>query len=72
MTIYNLHSNAAREVEDLKVIAHDEYDKNGKMRTNRYVEYTVIGKNRTWKDFMTIRDFKRLNPKVVVKGLNKV
>ena len=70
MTINNLHSSGPKEVEDLKVVAHQEYNKNGKMRTNRYVEYTVIGQNRQWTDFMSIRDFKRLNPTVTVKGLD--
>jgi hypothetical protein len=69
MKIYNLHSKNTREVEDLQVVSHREYDVYGKLQTNRYVEYMVIGKNRKWKDFMPVRDFKKLNPKVKVKGL---
>ncbi len=50
----------------MKVAAHKEYDKKGKKRTNRYVEFTVLGKNRKWKDFMPIKDFKRLNPDIKI------
>ncbi|MFH1536185.1 MAG: hypothetical protein ABIC96_03920 [Patescibacteria group bacterium] len=68
--IFNLHSNNIREAEGFKVISHEEYDRDGKLRTNQYVEYMIIGKNRKWEDFMTVKEFKKLNPKVKVKGLN--
>ena len=71
MQIYNLHTKDQRHVEDLKVVAYEEFDKNGKRRNNRYVQYTVIGNgDRTWIDFMTIKDFKRLNPNITIIGLN--
>lgn len=68
--IFNLHSNNTREAEDFKVVSHEEYDKYGKLQTNTYVEYTIIGKNRKWEDFMPVKEFKKLNPKVAVKGLS--
>lgn len=67
MKIFNLHSSDEKTVENLKVIDHEEYDKNGQLQVNTYVEYTVIGKNRKWTDFMPINDFKKLNPKVKIK-----
>lgn len=71
MDIYNLHTSDKRHVEDLQVVAYEEFTKSGKKRTNRYVQYTVIGNgDRTWTDFMSIKDFKRLNPDVTVKGLD--
>lgn len=70
MKIYNLHSKDSKEVEDIKIVSHEEYDKKGKSVVNKYVQYTVIGKNRTWADFMPVKDFKKLNPKVKIKGLN--
>lgn len=71
MKIFNMHTNDQREVKDLKVVTYEEYDKSGKMRTNRYVQYTVIGNgDRTWTDFMPIKNFKKLNPTVVVAGLS--
>ena len=70
MQIYNLHSQDTRKAKDFKVIVNEEYDKNGKLRKNRYVQFTLIGKHRQWPDFMAIKDFKRLNPTVTVKGLD--
>lgn len=70
MKIFNLHSNNTREAEDFKVISNEEYDKYGKKVVNKYVQYTIIGKNRTWPDFMPVKEFKKLNPKVEVKGLS--
>lgn len=68
--IYNLHSNATRVASDFKVITNEEYDEEGLLKTKTYVEYTIIGNNRTWPDFMPVNDFKRLNPDVTVKGLD--
>lgn len=68
--IFNLHSNNIKEAKDFKVMSHEEYDKHGKTQTNTYVEYMIIGKNRKWEDFMTVKDFKKLNPRVAVKGLS--
>lgn len=67
MKIYNLHSKNKKEIKDLKKSSYKEYDEDGKLKTNHYVEFEVIGKNRTWKDFMPIEDFKRLNPSISVK-----
>lgn len=71
MKIFNLHTNDQRQVEDLQVVSYEEFTRNGKKRTNRYIQYTIIGNgDRTWTDFMPIKDFKRLNPTVTVKGLD--
>ena len=64
MKIFNLHSNSQKKIKGLKKTSHKEYDKNGKMQKNYYVEFTIIGKNREWVDFMSVKDFKRLNPTV--------
>lgn len=69
MHIYNAHSKDKREVKDLTVVAHEEFNKKGKLQTNRYVQYTVIGNSREWPDFMTIKEFKKYNPDVKVEGL---
>ena len=66
MKIFSLHSNKTREIKGLKRTKHKEYDKNGRLRTNHYVEFTVVGNNRQWKDFMPVKDFKRLNPKISI------
>lgn len=64
MEIFNLHSNSKKKIKGLKIISHKEYDKNGKKRTNRYAEFTIIGDNHQWKDFMLLKDFKKLNPEI--------
>ena len=69
MKIRNLHTKDTREVEDLKVIAYEEYDKFGKMKNNKYVQYTIVSA-RPWIDCMPVKDFKRLNPKIRVAGLS--
>jgi len=66
MEIFNLHSNSKKKIKDLKVVSHKEYDKNGKKRNNKYVEFTIIGKNHQWMDFMLLKDFKKLNPKIII------
>jgi len=70
MKIFNLHSDSVKDAQDFQVITNDEYDSNGKLVTRKYVQFTIIGNNHTWPDFMSIKDFKKLNPKVKVKGVN--
>ena len=67
MKIKGLHTNNLQEAKNLQKTSHEEYDKYGKLKSNHYVEFTVVGKNRTWKDFMPLKDFKRLNPKITIK-----
>lgn len=62
-TIVSPHSKK-HKAQDIRKTSHKEYDKNGQLKTNQYVEYTVIGKNRKWVDFMTLEEFKKLNPKI--------
>jgi len=66
MKINSPYSKSKNEIEDLKVTKHKEYDKNGKKVTNSYVEFMIIGKNRSWKNFMSIKEFKKLNPKIKI------
>jgi len=67
--IYKYHTKGkkfikAQNVEDLKVTTHEEYNQFGKLQSNHYVEFTIIGNNRTWPDFMEFDDFKQLNPQI--------
>lgn len=68
--IYNLHSNSEKEAEDFQLISSEEYGNDGQLVVNKYVQFTIIGRNRTWPDFMSVEDFKKLNPEIKVKGLN--
>ena len=67
MKIFNLHSKSKKSVRDLKRTSYKEYDENGKLKTKHYIEFEVVGKNRTWKDFMSVVDFKKLNPDISIK-----
>jgi len=69
MKIFNLHSNKTRNIKNLKRTSHKEYDENGEMKKNQYVEFTVIGNNGEWKDFMSVADFKKLNPKINITNI---
>jgi len=64
MKIVSPYSKAETKVENLKQTSHKEYDKNGKLKKNDYVEFVVIGKNRKWKNFMSLNEFKKLNPNI--------
>lgn len=64
MKIKTQHSKTIKKVEDVKVTSYEEYDKYGKEKTSKYVEYTVLGNNRSWTGFMPLDKFKKLNPKV--------
>jgi hypothetical protein len=64
MEIQNQFTKSIRKIRDLKKVSYKEYDKNGKQVWNHYVEYTVIGNNGTWRDFMPIEIFKQLNPHI--------
>lgn len=64
VTIINPHSKKRQKAQDLKRASYEEYDLNGELQTNKYVEYTVIGKNRKWKNFMSLKEFKKLNPNI--------
>ena len=54
------------EVKDIKIVSYpitsaiDEED----LGTMEYVEYTVIGHNSEWIDWMELEKFKELNPGV--------
>jgi len=64
MKILSPYSKVKTEVENLEQTSHKEYDKDGKLKKNDYVEFTVIGKNRKWKNFMSLKEFRKLNPKI--------
>lgn len=64
MKIASPFSDTKTEVENLKQTTHKEYNQKGKLTNNDYVEFTVIGKNRKWKNFMSLKDFKKLNPNI--------
>ncbi len=67
MKIKSLHTEAPQEAKNIQKTSHKEYDKYGKLKNNHYVEFTVVGKNRSWKDFMPLKDFKRLNPEITIE-----
>lgn len=55
-----------REVEDLKVVVHDNMNAiDGEVAEQiEYVEVTVIGKRRVWTNWYPLEEFRKLNPHV--------
>lgn len=66
MKIFNLHTKNKKKIKGLKIVTYKEYDRKGKKCTNEYAEFIVIGNNSEWKDFMPLREFKRLNPDIKI------
>ena len=64
VTIKSPYSKKKEKARDLKKTSHKEYDENGELIINHYVEYTVIGENRQWTGFMSLSEFKKLNPDI--------
>ena len=52
-----------REIKDLKIISHSNTDilNNEEINQIDYVQYTVIGINSEWIDWMTLKQFKIVN-----------
>lgn len=55
-----------REVSGLKVVTVQRRDVKGDAVTEEFVEYTVHGRTRDWKDWCPLVRFRELNPGVEV------
>ena len=69
--IYKQHMRGKKfikemNVSDLNITFYEEYDAMGKLQNNKYVQFTVVGNNRSWTDFMAIDDFRKLNPDIKI------
>lgn len=71
MEIQNRYTKSIKKIKDLKKVAYEEYDMKGKLVWNQYVEYTVVGNNGSWRDFMPIDIFKKLNPHINIDRYTK-
>jgi hypothetical protein len=59
--------NKRIKVKRLKIVYHTIPDEHGVDQKVKYVEYTVIGKYKRWKDCMLYEDFKKYNKDVQIK-----
>jgi len=71
MEIQSRYATSVKKIRDLKRVSYKEYDKKGKLTNNQYVEFTVVGNNGTWRDFMPIEIFKKLNPHISLERFTK-
>jgi len=53
-------------VENLKIVEHILPDEKGKHKPVKYVEFTVIGNNRKWKNGIQYTRFKMANSSVEI------
>ncbi len=66
MLILDENGNQREVLPKFKVITHTFIDVNGNPRTQKFVEYTVVGRLRQWQDWCPLDVFRRLNPEVEV------
>lgn len=56
-----------RRVKNLEVISHEVVDAvTGEMVPTRFVQVTVLGKNREWPNWYPLDVFKEMNPDIKV------
>lgn len=59
-------STKKQTVKNIKVITHKTKDiRTGDNIEKEYVQYTVIGQNSEWIDWMLLSKFKELNPGIL-------
>jgi len=63
------HSGKQRLVnaKDFVAKVNDTFDDDGKPYKQYYVEFTVVGENTEYQDFMLSADFTRYNPEIPVE-----
>ena len=64
--IYHPEKDRKIEVKDIKLKVNRAYNKMGTEYDQQYVEFTVIGENREYQDFMLLKEFRRHNPEIPV------
>jgi len=63
-------TNEEKEIKDLVIVFHDIPNEFGKMESRKCVEFTIIGNNSEWTDYLYFEDFKETNP-VLEEELSK-
>jgi len=54
------------EVKDIQTKDHTGYFNDETEETKKIVEFTVIGKQSEWEDWLFFEDFKKANPKIKI------
>lgn len=62
--IYHPVKERKVEVKDISVKINNTFDEHGKPFAQEYVEFTVVGNQHEYQDFMLVKDFKEHNPTV--------
>lgn len=69
MIITDTEGKERRIKDDLKVVVHNNMNALNPEEIAEqieYVEVTIIGKNRQWKNWYPLDEFKRLNPDIEI------
>ena len=64
MIIIDPRKGIEREVREVKRVIHIMPDENGIDKDMECVEFTIIGKNSEWGDWVSYDDFKESNPTI--------
>ena len=62
--IYDPRVKKDIEVKDIEKKIHQVHDSGGNIHAQEYVEFTVIGHNTEWQDFILLDEFLRFNPEI--------
>ncbi len=65
--IYDPRKQCIIEVRNVEQKTNRTFNENGNKYNQKYVEFTVIGKNREHQDFMLLKEFKKHNPDIEIK-----
>ena len=66
MIIYNPIQKKEQHIENIKLVTHNLPNKKGEYENIKYVEFTVIGNNNKWTDFLSYIDFKNANENIEI------
>jgi hypothetical protein len=55
-----------RNVKDLEVKFYEQANLKGEVETVKGIQFTVVGNNREWEDWIPYNEFKKTNPHVEI------
>ena len=64
--IFHCGKDRRIKVKNIKVMINHTYDKYGLDHDQKYVEFTVIGKQIEYQDYMLLEEFKNFNPEIPI------
>jgi hypothetical protein len=62
----NTLDGKTRKVKDLEVKFYEQTNLEGNVETIKGIQFTIIGNNREWTDWISYNEFKEQNPHVEI------